>query len=37
MAGTHPENMKLFEGFEVGTVGSEDIIYGKRITDSEAD
>lgn len=30
MASTHSENLHLFEGFPVGMMGTEEIIYGKR-------
>ena len=34
---THPQNLHLFYGFEVGKVGSEKIIYGKGSRDSSTD
>lgn len=34
---THPENLHLFYGFKVGSIGKEEIIYGERGTNSSTD
>ena len=37
MSSTHPQNMKLFEGFAIGRIGTEDIVYGKGSGNSSPD